>query len=331
MRTSIVLLLAFAIAGCQMVAPGRPSGSRATATDDAMTRLVSLLNGEFDNHEQSLRNETTTKSVTAIPVPRLHHTLRLLEHDRDAAFFLWTVQSGGERSLSATWLFRVANVDGRIGLTPYRATSAAALGELSDPKHSFKFQPEQWGALEPCTQSGVWDNATFSAVANSGSCSVVLSGLGASAALLALKFSIDGDMLHTATFADLARGADAVEEARRVRWFGGWTAINGGGPAAKAANQDWHLRSDSRLSSEGGRAPIRWRDGAPSGYSLELERRAYPERGLNVLQLNVIEDANGKTITYVWTDTKSVSIGLNLGWLQVGLNEEKISNEGARP
>ena len=38
--------------------------------------------------------------------------------------------------------------------------------------------------------------------------------------------------------------------------------------------------------------------------------------------LDVIEDANGKTLTYVWADDTAHAIGLNLGWLQVGLHEE---------
>ena len=110
-----------------------------------------------------------------------------------------------------------------------------------------------------------------------------------------------------------------MQEARRVRWFSGWAAINGGGPRASAENQDWHLQRDLRLGSEGSRIALHWRDGAPSGYSLELERTSYPERKLSVLQLNVIEDASGKTMTYAWTDPHADAIGLNLGWLQVGL------------
>ncbi len=87
-------------------------------------------------------------------------------------------------------------------------------------------------------------------------------------------------------------------------------------------NQDWHTRQDLRAASEGGRVPIRWRDNATSGYSIELVRRSYPERKLSVLQLNVIEDATGKAIDYAWADPSASIIGINLGWLQVGLTVE---------
>jgi hypothetical protein len=145
-----------------------------------------------------------------------------------------------------------------------------------------------------------------------------LPGLGASAALLPLRIGFDGDMLRIATFADQARGGAAESEARRVVWFNGWSAISGGGRSARADNQDWHTQQNLRLSSEGGRIPIRWRDGAPSGYSLELERRTYTERKLSVLELSVVEDASGRVLDYAWTSPQATAIGLNLGWLQVG-------------
>jgi len=122
--------------------------------------------------------------------------------------------------------------------------------------------------------------------------------------------------------AALQKPAAAPASAAQPRMFSGWAAINGGGPHARASNNDWHLQNDLRLSEAGGRVELHWRDGADSGYSLELKHQAYPERRLDVLQLEVIEDANGKTLTYVWSDDNARAIGLNLGWLQVGLLAE---------
>lgn len=111
----------------------------------------------------------------------------------------------------------------------------------------------------------------------------------------------------------------APAAAPQPRMFAGWAAINGGGPQARANNTDWHLQNDMHLSEAGGRVPLHWRDGVATGYSLELKHQSYPDRKLTVLQLEVIEDANGKTLTYVWADDTAHAIGLNLGWLQVGL------------
>ncbi|HEX6834541.1 MAG TPA: hypothetical protein VF132_13470 [Rudaea sp.] len=325
MRIVAMGLIAAIVSGCQTLAPG--PAPRATSSADPVARLTAALAGSFDNHEQTLRVD----APGAAPVQDVRHTFRLAGNDRDGAWMLWTVQAAGAKNTAAAWLMRIANTGGRVALTPYRANVPAALQELADPKRSFAFQADQWTALEPCTQSGIWDNATFSAASNSAACSAVLPGLGPEAALLPIRFSIDNDLLRVATFADTARGPTATEEARRVRWFKGWGAINGGGPAAKAANQDWHVDRDLRLSSEGGRVPLRWRDGSASGWSLELERRTYTERNLAVLQLNVVDDANGNVLTYVWTDPATHSIGMNLGWLQIGFTEEPSNREGARP
>jgi hypothetical protein len=113
--------------------------------------------------------------------------------------------------------------------------------------------------------------------------------------------------------------------APQPRIFAGWAAINGGGPQARATNTDWHLQNGMRLSEAGGRIPLHWRDGVATGYSLELKHQTYPDRKLTVLQLEVIEDANGKTLAYVWADDAAYAIGFNLGWLQVGLQAESVA------
>lgn len=314
MRAAVLLILFGLLAACQTM-PGR---SVATA-GDAPARLDAALAGDWDNHEQ-------TKVAAAVSTPHVRETLRLADQRRDGSLWFWRLQSTDAKnvSTSALWLVLVTASDNgnRVTLTPYRALDPAAANEMFDGKRKFHFDAAQWAELAPCAQTGAWKDAQFQAQADAAACSALLPGLGESAALLPLRIALGGDMLHTATFADQARGADARIETRRVRWFSGWAAINGGGPKARAGNQDWHMQKDLRLSSEGGRVELRWRDGAASGWSLELERVTYAERKLHVLQLNVIDDASGQTIDYVWADPKAQAIGFNLGWLQAGLTEQ---------
>jgi len=311
-----------------MTAPtrGAGSGTSGVASGDALTRLNAALAGEYDNDEQVRQSRAAVHAGTALAVPHLRETLRVLDQSRDHSFWLWRLQAL-DRSEAATalWLYRFApSADGkRVIATPYRPIDPAKVyAELLDPKFTFRFVPEHWAELAPCAQSGEWKNEQFSANVDVAACSALLPGLGESAALLPLRVALDGEVLRTATFADQARGADAIIDARRLHWFDGWIAINGGGPRA-TNSQDWHTHNDLRISSEGGRVPVRWRDGAPSGYSLELVRTTYAERKLSVLQLNVIEDASGHTIDYGWTSPNADAIGINLGWLQVGLQRAK--------
>jgi len=305
-----------AAGGCQSLAP---VGKYPRAgSDDALARLVAVLPGEYDNHEQVAHGRTE-------PAPtRIQHELLLVDRDRDAFTWLWRLRSADKAATTSTWLLRAqaGEKGGHVRIVPYRPLDAAGVeAAFGKAPKTFKFVAEQWAELAPCALDGAWDGTKFVAAASVEACSALLPGLGETAALLPLRLQLDGDMLRTATFSDSARGADAIELARRVRWFDGWAAINGGGPQAKAANQDWHLDRDLRLSSEGGRAALKWRDGSPSGYTLELERTAYPERKLTVLQLNVIDDRSGATLTYAWSDPQAQSIGVNLGWLQAGLTQ----------
>ncbi|HET7062660.1 MAG TPA: hypothetical protein VFI49_00195, partial [Rudaea sp.] len=287
----------------------------------ALASLMSVLPGDYDNHEQVERARAANKSGTGIAPMHVQHSIRVVESARDSVTWLWRLSVPGKTAASSIWLLNArVTADGHhIRLVPSRPIdTAAAQAQFADQAKAFHFEAAQWAELDPCAQNGQWDGAKFSAAANVDSCSALLPGLGQDAGLLPLRMSIDADMLRAATFADSTRGADAIEEARRVHWYDGWAAINGGGPNAKSDNSDWHLQRDLHLSSEGGRAALHWRDGAPSGYTLELERKSYPERKLSVLQLNVIEDGSGRTMTYVWTDPGAGAIGLNLGWLQVG-------------
>jgi hypothetical protein len=314
MRVVALLMLFGLLSACQNM-PGR-----AVAAGDALSRLDSGLSGDWDNHEQA-----AGAASHAVAVPRVREAMRLADRRRDGSLWFWRLESGDAKARThALWLILATAADNgnRVSLTPYRPLDPADADEMFDGKRKFRFDAPQWAELGPCAQTGTWKDAKFQAQSDAAACSALLPGLGESAALLPLRFTLDGEMLQVATFADQARGADAQIDARRVRWFSGWAAINGGGPKARAGNQDWHMQKDLRLSSEGGRVELRWRDGAASGYSLELERTTYAERKLHVLQLNVIEDSSGQVMDYVWADPAASAIGFNLGWLQVGLNQE---------
>ena len=131
-----------------------------------------------------------------------------------------------------------------------------------------------------------------------------------------------GNVLQVRSYSDQALAADYRSDAHRVRWFGGWAAINGAGPEAKADSRDWHMHRDLRIGSEGGRVDVNFRDGQASGYSLLLETLVVQDGELPLLKLSVVDRA-GQVIAYVWSDPDSKRIGINLGWIQVGLQSSQ--------
>lgn len=324
MRRHGLAVLVFLLAGCQAAGTAATKTQGNAAGSDALSLLARLLPGEYDNHEQVAHESSGAAAL------RVQHDLVVVGHDREEVVWLWRLRTSAAQPLTATWLLRAqyAHSGHQLRVTPYRPLTATVPdAAFAGSAQEFRFVAEQWAELTPCALDLSWDGTKITAAASIEACSALLPGLGEAAALLPLRFSIDADVLRVATFADTPRGADAIEEARRVRWFEGWAVINGGGPQAKAGNQDWHIDKDLRLSSEGGRVPLRWRDGAASGWSLELEHTRYPERKLSVLQLNVIDDASGKVLTYVWADPQAGALGMNLGWLQLGLTQ---TTPGAR-
>ena len=118
-------------------------------------------------------------------------------------------------------------------------------------------------------------------------------------------------------------GRDEQHKNRKVRYFKGWAGIRNDRIDPDSDKPDeMAFFADLRLHNEGQILPLVMKDGAPSGYSIELARLTYQNTKVAVLKLALIEDATGKTFTYTWTNPGAERIGINLRWMQVGLTVE---------
>lgn len=301
----LMLFVPFLLAACQTV-PQAGSPRRAVPAHSSSA----LFEGVFDNHEQVW---AARENAAAIAPP---HVVVTLEPTSHTDWSIWRVHYQATPALDAVWaLRRTENADGSTTLLPYRAAQATT----SAPGRAF--DADQWTPLEACTLRGKTSAGHLQVAADVAACAAIVPGIGADAALLPILIEREGEWLRVRLYADQARGADAREEARKVQVFGGWAAVNGAGPNA-AAGKDWHMNRAVRLGNEGGRAALLWRDGKLSGYSLGLERLTYREGNVPVLKLSVVDDASGRTLGYAWANPEATRIGINLGWLQVGLERE---------
>ena len=288
------------LAACQS-SPRRPDSVVAATTD-----WSAALPGEYDNHEQ-----VEQAGASAIPNLRL-----VVEAMPTRGWFVWRTRLRSDSVLEATWLLRVDTAaDGSIAIVPHRPL-------VKDAATGKKFDASQWVALDACALRAPTPANGLVARADAATCATVAPGVGAEAALLPLAIEQRGEVLRVRVYADQARGAEAHADARRVQWFSGWAAINGAGDKATADSRDWHMGKDLRLDNEGGRVSLKWRDGNPSGHSLRLERLTYRDGSMPVLKLSLVEDASDHAIAYAWANPEATSIGLNLGWVQVGLTRE---------
>jgi hypothetical protein len=300
MKHTLIAILALAACGCAAMKTG--STAPAASAGDPLAQLP----GDYDNHAQVWQ---AVQDQAALVPAHVHQRIVAVPKTDDQ--WDWTLRMDRSKGqpLEATWRYVLRHLDdGRLLLTPQRALPAAQ-GSTD----------AQWATLAPCAMSGQEKDGVLQLAADVAACSAILPGLGGEGALLPLRLRVDGSVIDVATFADQARGAQAIERAARVRWFDGWTAINGAGPNAQADSKDWHLHRDLHLHDQGGTAAILWRDGKPSGYSLKLEQLDYRERGTEVLKLSLIRDSDGGTVAYAWANPAATQIGLNLGWLQTGL------------
>jgi hypothetical protein len=306
-----VALLALVLVACQN--PRRADPPPATR---AVASAQPLLLGAFDNHEQVWR--TRENATSAVPPP---HVVVTIEATPQAEWALWRVHLDATPAMDATWAMRTTQAGGAVAVIPHRALVAA-------PAAAAAFDAQQWAPLDACVLRGA--AGSLRASADVAACTAIAPGIGAQAALLPLAIEHEGEWLRVRLYADQARGADAREDTRQVRWFGGWAAVNGAGPKAVADSKDWHMDRTLRIGSEGGRYELKWRDGSAAGYTLALERLTYREGNVPVLKLSVIDSADGRTLAYAWANPEATSIGINLGWLQVGLDSADAAMPAAK-
>ena len=303
-RIPLLMLVATGLFGCQSMQPAALKRAPAAAS------AASALEGVYDNHEQVW---TAREQPGAMAPPHLRVGI---EATTDRAWSLWQVHLDAAAPLDALWAIRrVGQGDGKLLLLPHRAL-------VADPAQGKAFDAKQWAPLDACALHGVGDAQSMRVAADPAACAALAPGIGTQAALLPLAIDREGEWLRMRLYADQARGPEAREDARKVRIYHGWAAINGGGQDASADSRDWHMDRSIRLASEGGRTALAWRDGQPSGYSLMLERLTYRDGNVPVLKLSVVEDATQRTLAYAWADPHAARIGINLGWVQVGIERD---------
>lgn len=298
-RIGVMACVSIALVACQTV----PQGG---SNHDAANVLPVVDSGTWDNHEQVW---AAREAAVPIPVP---HVVVTIEPTSQGDWTIWSIELDSVPAMNAQWAMqRGVAADGTSRLLPHRALVAS-------PGSGKTFDAAQWAPLDGCAL-----HATGAALGvNLAACVALVPGIGPGAALLPLNLASEGDIMRVRLYADQARGADADERLRKVHAFAGWAAINGAGPNAVTDSNDWHMSRDLKLGNEGGRAPILWRDGQTSGYSLLLERLTYREGNVPVLKLSIVEDASGRTLAYAWANPEATRIGINLGWVQVGLERQ---------
>lgn len=103
--------------------------------------------------------------------------------------------------------------------------------------------------------------------------------------------------------------------------YAGWAGVRPERDVAPAGG-DWRLDDAIRVHNQGGTAQLMTGDGQRLGYTVKLEQLVWPDSGIPMLRLGVLDSETGELLAYAWAEPDARRIGLNLGWLQVGLERE---------
>ncbi len=125
---------------------------------------------------------------------------------------------------------------------------------------------------------------------------------------------------------NLLFGRDEPHRNRKVRYFDGWGAVRRSAFAPDSGNDpdEMLLVPDLRLHNEGQIVPLVTADGDPTGYRVELARLTYQNTRVAVLKLGILDSDSGETLAYSWANPGAARIGINLGWLQVGMTADDL-------
>jgi len=340
-KTPRGLIFAFAMitAGCAStptqvtpLVPAKPvvaSSSGALTQQQQLDQIVSLLAGEWDNHQQLwLAKQVAQSAEPTQPLPRLHYSVQPLQAPKIGRRLFLVQQSGGGladgRIRLRVWRFAVDQANGGVRQDVYafrqpdRYIALLQAGQLPELRHQDLTPTPGCSLRWTAAAQGGWMGSMSGQQCNAGE------RPGELPRYVRDQLYLSQDQLTVESTSALVgqRAPPPVQlKLQRASQYEGWLAINPAGPNARSgdAQRPWHTRKDLRLHDGGQRMEVLWDDGSPSGWSIELARVQYPNASEPILRLDLIEDASGRVLTYVWAGADSTQIGMNLGWFQAGL------------
>ncbi|MEM1231904.1 MAG: hypothetical protein AAGI15_15280 [Pseudomonadota bacterium] len=255
------------------------SSSIATAAD-RHGYLVSLLTGAYDNNEQVWQ-----QNEDDLPLGERRHYVFAATDDANTLTF---AVGAGQSADAPGWQFTFATRDERDdGGAVYRISTIAPLGD-SGRTCDWRWLPQGEGYRGSPVPRSRCDRSLPAAI------------------------SVDSDFLR------VEYGRDAADQARRVIFYRGWISMKRQRIDPEAGDDDYLFMRDLTAHNEGFKTPLLDKDGAPSGYTVELARLTQQTTQAAVLKIGVIEDATGKTLRYAWADPFADRIGINLRWFTSG-------------
>ncbi len=293
-RLLICLIAFIGISAC--VAPGEQQADPlAQSVDDVITRLGLSLPGQYSNfaqHRQQRQNNATKQ------IPLL--SLTITRRDTPGQFLV--IQSDIQQNLPERqfiWQFsRSARAELQLDFAPI-------LGDVTGQSCQVILLPSRDGI------SGTTDQQQCR-----------LPNRENQAIGLLKEFLLNPDRIELGERVydlntDTAMADDIKLEFNRQSEYRGWAGkLN---ESAETEQDQWLLAQPFVLHNQGDSLELFDNADRSLGYRVELARVLYRADQPEVLRLAVIDTSTGKQVAYNWANADATQIGINLGWLQVGM------------
>lgn len=291
-----LVLLAVLVGGCATSSGGGPETSVA--------ELTRLLVGEFNNHAQRWAARRTEQQPPPFFELVLQRLPGLAGHEGEAL------------------LLRQYDIEGRL----YR--EARLLLKPADAGITQKVQVRRgdgWQTLDGCTVHWRRDDAAYRGATRGDGCRFEQRDSGDTVVFQRTWTAMPGRLTLQETERRVGGSLERSFQFARLRYYSGWAGVLAAGPASERGD-DWRLDRQMRLHDGGGTARIQGESG-DSGYAVRLERLLWPRSGTPMLRLSVLEAESGSLIAYSWAEPDAQQIGINLGWIQAGLQADADAKE----
>jgi hypothetical protein len=322
--------------------PSRSTTAPSFVLDADFQRFISWLGGEWNNNEQVWQQQVDAKAKSATvsadeKITHTHHIFAPVVAPRIGSH-IYYVQQSLDGDLTKSYRQRV-----------YRFTQDAAERAIKleiftplDEKAFFDAhkRPEMFAGLEMnmlrpapgCEVYWRYDVASksFEGTMKPNACSFVSQRFGGKRIIITDTLKLTESEIWINDQARDEQGGyvfgsktNTPVKNRKVRYFTGWVYIHRDGPTGDVGDRKkFAFRRDIMIHNEGQRIPIRYDDGTESPYLLELAQLTYQNTRTAILKMAVIDKATMKNVFYIWAQPDGTRVGINHGWIQVGLTQK---------
>jgi hypothetical protein len=300
-------------------------------------RFIGWFGGEWNNNEQVWQQQVDAKTKpTDEKITHTHHIFAPITAP-NIGTNVYYIQQSLDGDLSKSYRQRIYR------LTPDKKENAVKLEifNLNDEKAFFDAhkKPEMFATLEMsqlraapgCEVYWRYDDKakSFEGTMKPNACSFVSKRYGDKRIIISDTLKLTENEIWINDQARDEQGGyvfgsktNTPVKNRKVRYFTGWVYLHRDGPKADITDKKFSFRRDIMIHNEGQKIPIRYDDGSESPYLLELAQLTYQNTRTAILKMAVIDKETKKNVFYIWAQPDGTRVGINHGWIQVGLTQK---------